>query len=100
MTEGTGRRYCESSPWGISSFAPATNELTSKGRERGSCTSRDRDCGGNGGGGVHFVTSGGLPGHLAGAAYCVYPASVVSRAPACTKYGPASPAHDAPASIR
>lgn len=31
---------------------------------------------------------------------CVYPASVVSRAPTCTEYGPASRAHDAPASIR
>lgn len=39
-------------------------------------------------GGVHFVTSEGLPGHLAAAAaaaYCGYPASVVSRAPACAK---------------
>lgn len=78
MTEGTGRRYCESTPWGISSFAPATNELTSKGGKRALCTSKDRDCRERG---VSFMTSGGLPGHLAGAAHCVYPASVVSRAP-------------------
>lgn len=49
---------------------------------------------------VHFVTSQGLPGHLAAAAYCGYPVSALSRAPPRTSYGPASCARDGPVSIR
>lgn len=38
------------------------------------------------------MTTGGLPGHLTGTAHSVYPASVVSRAPAhgATKFSSAS----------
>lgn len=78
LTEETGRRYCESTPQGIFPFASTTNELTSKGRKRALCTSRDRDWKREGG---YFMTTGGLPGHLTGAAHCVHPALVISRAP-------------------
>lgn len=42
---------------------------------------KDRDCGEKGRGGVTFMTTGGLPGLLTGAAHWAHPASVVSRAP-------------------